>query len=894
MQPTDPSKFTDKAWEAIVQSQDVVRRYKHQNLEAEHLMIALLEQQDGLANKMLTKVNVDVARFFQQIDDFANRQPKLGSVEQLYVGYSLEKLLDRADITRNSLKDDTISEAHILIASSTDPRVGMRLFRRFNLDIKQLEAVIKDVTQEIAKEIAAKETVRVPDGAMGLPSGDRDRTTKQTALERFGRDLTQMAREGKIDPVIGRDEEIRRVIQVLSRRSKNNPVLIGEPGVGKTAIAEGLASRIVDGQVPDSLKDRMLVSLDMGSLIAGAKYRGEFEERLRSVLKEVMDSEGQVVLFIDELHTVMGAGGTQGTTDASNLLKPMLARGELRCIGATTIDEYRTHIEKDAAFDRRFQQVVVEQPSVDDTISILRGLKDRYEAHHGVKISDAALVAAATLSFRYIADRFLPDKAIDLVDEASAKLRMEVTSKPAALESMERRLSKLQMEKRSLSDEGQNQTEQTKQRIAKIESEIEKLETKKAGLSTRWETEKGLLDQRNEDLKKEEQLRNQIKQAEREFDYNNMYRLQYELQQLETEHVKKEEELTQLQASGSVMAREQVNESDIASIVASWTGIPVDRLMESERQKLLNLESYLYERVIGQREPVEAVSSAIRRARSGMKDPNRPIGSFLFLGPTGVGKTELARALAELLFDSQESMIRLDMSEYMDKSSVMRVIGSPPGYVDSEKGGQLTEAVRRKPYSVVLLDEMEKAHPDVFNIFLQMLDDGRITDGQGRTVSFSNAVIIMTSNIGSGDILELSKDDRSPEATRTAEIESRVLTALRKQFRPEFLNRIDETIIFHPLGREALGNIVGLQIRKIEALLSDQKISLEITDAAKVYIADEGYDPVYGARPLRRTIARKLQNPIATRLLENVFTAGDTICIGCNESGLVFTKKGDG
>jgi ATP-dependent Clp protease ATP-binding subunit ClpB len=890
MQPTDPSKFTDKAWEAIVQSQDVVRRYKHQNLEAEHLIIALLEQPDGLANRMLMKVNVDVARFFQQVDEFANRQPKLGSVEQLYVGYSLEKLLDRAEITRNTLQEDTISEAHILIGAASDPRIGTRLFRSFNLDSKQLEGVVKDVAKDLAKELAAKESIRVTESGMGLPSGDRssDRgTTRQSALERFGRDLTQMARDGKIDPVIGRDEEIRRVIQVLSRRSKNNPVLIGEPGVGKTAIAEGLASRIVDGQVPDSLKDRMLVSLDMGSLIAGAKYRGEFEERLRSVLKEVMDSEGQIVLFIDELHTVMGAGGAQGTTDASNLLKPMLARGELRCIGATTTDEYRTYIEKDAAFDRRFQQVMVEQPSVDDTISILRGLKDRYEAHHGVKISDAALVAAATLSFRYIADRFLPDKAIDLVDEASAKLRMEVTSKPAALELMERRLSKLQMEKRSLSDEGQNPTDSTRNRIEKIEAEIEKLEAKKTGLSTRWEKEKGLLDQRNEDLKKEEQIRNQIKQAEREFDYNNMYRLQYDLQQLELEHVKKEEELTQLQATGSVMAREQVNESDIASIVASWTGIPVDRLMESERQKLLNLESYLYERVIGQQEPVEAVSAAIRRARAGMKDPNRPIGSFLFLGPTGVGKTELARALAELLFNSEDSMIRLDMSEYMDKSSVMRVIGSPPGYVDSEKGGQLTEAIRRKPYSVVLLDEMEKAHPDVFNIFLQMLDDGRITDGQGRTVSFSNAIIIMTSNIGSGDILELSKDDRN-----SPEIESRVLTALRKQFRPEFLNRIDETIIFHPLGRKALGNIVGLQIRKIESLLSDQKIALEITDAAKIYIADEGYDPMYGARPLRRTIARKLQNPIATRLLDNTFTAGDTICIDYQGDGLVFSRKG--
>ena len=883
MQPTDPSKFTEKAWEAIVQSQDIVRRYKHQNLEAEHLLIALLEQPDGLATRMLAKVNVDVTRFFQQLDDFTNRQPKLGTVDQLYVGYSLEKLLDRAEITRKSLQNDLISEAHILIGFSTDPRIGMRMFRASNLDVKQLEGAVSEVLKEEAAAAAVKEAAAtVP----GLPSGNVSNSSAQSPLERFGRDLTEMARLGKIDPVIGRDEEIRRVIQVLSRRSKNNPVLIGEPGVGKTAIAEGLASRIADGQVPDSLKDQQLISLDMGSLIAGAKYRGEFEERLRSCLKAVMDSEGQIILFIDELHTVMGAGGSQGAMDASNLLKPMLARGELRCIGATTIDEYRTHIEKDPAFDRRFQQVLVEQPSIDDTISILRGLKERYEAHHGVKISDAALVAAATLSSRYIADRFLPDKAIDLVDEAAAKLKMEVTSKPADLEMMERRLTKLQMEKRSLSDEGENTSNSSKIRIEKIESEIEDLEFKKTDLTTRWETEKALLDERNDDLKKEEQLRTQIKQAEREFDYNNMYRLQYELQQLEAEHAKKEADFIAMQSSKSTLAREQVNESDIAEIVAMWTGIPVSRLVESERQKLLNLESHLQQKVIGQEDAIEAVASAIRRARSGMKDANRPIGSFLFLGPTGVGKTELARALAEVLFDTQDAMIRLDMSEYMEKNSVMRVIGSPPGYVDSEKGGQLTEAVRRKPYSVILLDEMEKAHPDVFNIFLQMLDDGRITDGQGRTVAFGNTVIIMTSNVGSGDILELSSDDRNHP-----ELEARVMGALRKQFRPEFLNRIDETIIFHPLGRTELGSIVGLQIHRIEALLADQKIALEITAAAKLYLAEEGYDPAYGARPLRRAIQRKLQNPIATKLLDQTFSAGDTILIDCVNDVLTFDRK---
>ncbi|MEB3292900.1 MAG: ATP-dependent chaperone ClpB [Synechococcales bacterium] len=872
MQPSESnsSKFHPKAWAAIVQSQDVVRRYRHQNLEAEHLMIALLEQPESLATKALAKVGVDTTRFAQQIDDFTNRQPKLGSVEQLYVGYSLEKLLDRADIARNTWQDPLIGTEHLLIAFSTDPRLGIRLFRAFNLDIKQLETALKEVraTQKATPE-----------------NGSSD--SKESALERFGRDLTALAQEGKIDPVIGRDEEIRRVIQVLSRRSKNNPVLIGEPGVGKTAIAEGLAQRILDGQVPESLKGRKLISLDMGSVIAGAKYRGEFEERLRSVLKEVMASEGQIVLFIDELHTVVGAGGNQGTMDAGNLLKPMLARGELRCIGASTIEEYRKNVEKDPALERRFQQVLVQEPTVEDTVSILRGLKERYEVHHGVKISDAALVAAATLSFRYISDRFLPDKAIDLVDEAAAKLKVESTSKPEELENIERRVMQLKIEKKSLEQEGGNPSSTyaaTKESLARVTKELEERELKKQVLEKQWNAETNLKDAIYKLHEEEKEIKLQLDRAERDYDANRVAELTYgTLHPLQKKLAEQEAQLAALQAQGSILRQQQVMEADIAEIVAKWTGIPVNRLMESERQKLLNLESHLHERVVGQTEAVEALAAAIRRARSGMKDPSRPIGSFLFMGPTGVGKTELARALAQFLFDSDDAMIRLDMSEYMDKTSMMRIVGAPPGYIGYEEGGQLTEAIRRKPYSVLLFDEVEKAHPDIFNLLLQVLDDGRITDGQGRTVSFANTVIIMTSNIGSEHILEVSGDD-----SRFHEMEDRVMNALRKHFRPEFLNRIDDMILFHPLGRQELSSIVGLQIKRIEALLADQKIALEITDSAKAHIADAGYDPTYGARPLKRAIQRLLQNPIATLLLEGKFTAGDTILIGCAEGKLTF------
>jgi ATP-dependent Clp protease ATP-binding subunit ClpB len=872
MQPTDPNKFTDKAWEAIVQSQDVVRRYKHQQLEVEHLMISLLEQQDGLTAKVFSKAGIDNPRLFQQIEDFTRRQPKVTNTDQLYLGRNLDVLLDRAEEARQKFQDEFISVEHLLMGFVVDSRLGARLLRSYELEPRKLETLIKEVrgSQKVS---------------------DQNPESRYGALEKYGRDLTEQAKAGKIDPVIGRDEEIRRVVQVLSRRTKNNPVLIGEPGVGKTAIAEGLAQRIVNGDVPESLKDRKLIALDMGSLIAGAKYRGDFEDRLRSVLKEVIHSDGQFVLFIDELHTVIGTGSTQGAMDAGNLLKPMLARGELRCIGATTLDEYRKYIEKDAALERRFQQVLVKEPSVEDTISILRGLKERYEVHHGVKITDSALVAASTLSSRYISDRFLPDKAIDLVDEAAAKLKMEITSKPAELEAIERRLMQLEMEKLSLKGEDQggilSSTRAAKDRLERIEQEIKNLQAKQESLNGQWQGEKQVLEAIKKLKEEEDKLRVQIEQAERAYDLNIAAQLKYGmLEKVQRDREAQESTLLEIQARGSALLREQVTESDIAEIVARWTGIPVNRLLESERQKLLNLEHHLHQRVVGQHEAVEAVSAAIRRARAGMKDLARPIGSFLFMGPTGVGKTELARALAQFLFDSDDALVRLDMSEYMEKHSVARLIGAPPGYVGYEEGGQLSEAVRRRPYSVVLLDEVEKAHPDVFNILLQVLDDGRITDSQGRTVDFRNAVIVMTSNIGSEHILDVSGDD-----SRYEEMRKRVTDALRRHFRPEFLNRIDDLIIFHALGRGELSQIVSLQILKIQSMLTDQKLRLEITPVACDFIAEAGYDPSYGARPLKRAIQRELQNPIANKILENTFIEGDTILIDVVGDRLEFTKK---
>ncbi|WP_017294228.1 ATP-dependent chaperone ClpB [Geminocystis herdmanii] len=872
MQPTDPNKFTEIAWDAVVRSQDICKELKNQNLEVEHLILALLEE-NTIATKIFSQANIDINLLNKQLQTFATRQPRMFSVNQLYLGRSLDSMLDRAEICRESWQDEFIGISHLLVAFSDDQRIGKKTLKSFNIDPQDFQIKIKDFKLKIEKEEAQT-------------SEPEETIEKEPPLTKFGRDLTEEAKEGKLDPVIGRDDEVRRVIQVLSRRSKNNPVLIGEPGVGKTAIAEGLAQRIVNGDVPESLKNRQLISLDMGSLIAGAKYRGQFEERLRSVLKEVINSDGQIILFIDELHTVVGAGSREGgAMDAGNLLKPLLARGELRCIGASTLDEYRKHIEKDPALERRFQQVYIKEPSVEDTISILRGLKERYEVHHGVKITDSALIAAATLSHRYITGRFLPDKAIDLVDEAAAKLKMEITSKPVELEVLDRRLMQLQMEQLSLQGEEKND-KSAQDNLERITAEIDDLQIKQRELSSQWLIEKELLDEIHALKEEEKELRLQVEQAERAYDLNTAAQLKYgKLETLQQDIESKEGKLLEIQSQENAMLREDVTESDIAEIVAGWTGIPVNRLLETERQKLLQLESHLHDRVIGQNEAVAIVSAAIRRARAGMKDPSRPIGSFLFMGPTGVGKTELARALAAFLFDSEDAMIRIDMSEYMEKHAVSRLIGAPPGYVGYEEGGQLSEAIRRRPYSVVLLDEVEKAHRDVFNILLQVLDDGRITDSQGRTVDFRNTIIVMTSNLGGEYILKLAGDDKNYEAMK-----EKVLVALNKHFRPEFLNRIDDLIIFHGLKKEELREIVTLQLVRLEKLLAEQNISIELTPEAQDYIVDVGYDPTYGARPLKRAIQRELENPLATKILENTFTEGDKVMVTLKDDRLVFDK----
>lgn len=864
MQPTNPNQFTEKAWAAIARTPDIAKQAKQQQIESEHLMVALLEQ-EGLAISIFNKLEVSVAQLRERTEGFINKQPQVsGTATSVYLGRSLDSLLDRADGYRKEYSDDYISIEHLLLGYAKDDRFGKGLFQELGIT----EAKLRDAVQQIRGN--QKVTDQHPEG-------------KYESLEKYGRDLTQLARQGKLDPVIGRDDEIRRTIQILSRRTKNNPVLIGEPGVGKTAIAEGLAQRIVKGDVPESLRDRKLIALDMGALIAGAKYRGEFEERLKAVLKEVTDSGGLIILFIDEIHTVVGAGATQGAMDAGNLLKPMLARGELRCIGATTLDEYRKYIEKDAALERRFQQVFVDQPTVEDTISILRGLKERYEVHHGVKISDSALVAAATLSTRYISDRFLPDKAIDLVDEAAAKLKMEITSKPEELDEVDRKILQLEMEKLSLQKESDAASVD---RLGRLDKELADLKEEQRTLNAQWQSEKNIIDH-IQSLKEEiDRVNIEIQQAERDYDLNKAAELKYgNLTDLQRDLEQAEVQLAETQTSGSTLLREEVTESDIAEIISKWTGIPVSKLVESEMQKLLNLEDELHRRVIGQEEAVTAVSDAIQRSRAGLSDPNRPTASFIFLGPTGVGKTELAKALAAYLFDTEDAMVRIDMSEYMEKHSVSRLIGAPPGYVGYDEGGQLTEAIRRRPYAVILFDEIEKAHPDVFNIMLQILDDGRVTDSQGHTVDFKNAIIIMTSNIGSQFILDVAGDDNQYD-----EMRSRVLDALRTSFRPEFLNRVDEIIIFHALLKNQLRQIIQIQVKRLESRLSDRKMALRLSDEAVAFLADVGYDPVYGARPLKRAIQRELETQIAKAILRGEFTDGDTIFVDVENERLAFKR----
>jgi ATP-dependent Clp protease ATP-binding subunit ClpB len=859
MQPNNPQQFTEKAWQAITRTLDVAKQAQQQQMETEHLLKALLEQ-EGLASTILSKAGVNVPKLRETVEAYIQSQPKIGGANNsIYLGRNLDTLLDRAEVLRKEFKDDFISIEHLVLAYAQDERLGKKIFNDFKLDENRLKTVITQVRG------SQKVTDQNPEG-------------KYESLTKYGRDLTEAAKAGKLDPVIGRDEEIRRTIQILSRRTKNNPVLIGEPGVGKTAIAEGLAQRIVSGDVPQSLSNRQLISLDMGALIAGAKYRGEFEERLKAVLKEVTESNGGIILFIDEIHTVVGAGATQGAMDAGNLLKPMMARGELRCIGATTLDEYRKYIEKDAALERRFQQVYVDQPSVEDAISILRGLKERYELHHGVKISDDAVVAAATLSSRYISDRFLPDKAIDLMDEAAAKLKMEITSKPEELDEIDRKILQLEMERLSVN---KDTSSGAKERLERIEKELTEFKEQQQGLNTQWQSEKDVITKIQTIKEEIDRVSIEVQQAERDYDLNRAAELKYgKLTELHKHLEEAEIQLADSQTTGKSLLREEVTEGDIAEIISKWTGIPLSKLVETEREKLLHLEAELHRRVIGQEEAVTAVAEAIQRSRAGLADPNRPIASFIFLGPTGVGKTELAKTLASFLFDSEEAMVRIDMSEYMEKHAVSRLIGAPPGYVGYEEGGQLTEAVRRRPYSIILFDEIEKAHSDVFNVMLQILDDGRVTDSQGRTVDFKNTVIIMTSNIGSQYILELAGDDARYEEMRT-----QVMELLGQSFRPEFLNRIDDTIMFHSLQKSQLRGIIQIQIQRLIDRLMERKIGLNMSEEAIDFVADVGYDPLYGARPLKRAIQRELETAIAKGILRGDFKEGETINVSVVSDG---------